>query len=118
MDMLFPTLARAVAALALAGCTGLAQAAPTTPAAPATTEALAQQAGCTVCHLAARRHIGPSWQEIAARHRGDPKAATALAARVRQGSTGLWGPVPMPPTPKERLSDAQVAQVVAWMLAR
>lgn len=108
----FQTLWRGVAALALAaGGSGAAAAAPGP-------EALAQQAGCQVCHLAARRHIGPSWQEIAVRHRGDPKAAATLAARVRQGSTGVWGPVPMPSTPKDKLGDAQVAQVVAWILAR
>jgi cytochrome c len=110
------TLICTAAAVALATGAGLAAPSPADPGAPA--QKLTQDAGCPVCHLAARRHIGPSWQEIAARHRGDPQAAAVLAARVRKGSTGVWGPVPMPPTPKDRLSDAQVAQVVAWVLAR
>lgn len=115
MEMLRPTLIRGAAALVLATGSGIAPAAPAAQPGP---EALAQQAGCHVCHLAARRHIGPSWQEIAVRHRGDAKAAATLAARVRQGSTGVWGPVPMPATPRSQLGDAQVAQVVAWILAR
>lgn len=110
MDTRLVTLMCTAAAAALLGTSGIAGA--TAGDAPS----LVAQAGCNVCHLAARRHIGPSWQEIAARHRGDPKAAATLSARVRKGSTGVWGPVPMPPTPKDKLSDAQITQVVAWIL--
>ncbi|MCX7962743.1 MAG: cytochrome C552, partial [Burkholderiales bacterium] len=38
------------------------------------------------------------------------------AQRIRNGTQGVWGPVPMPPVAS--ISDAELAQVVAWVLAQ
>lgn len=87
------------------------------PAIAATPEESARSAGCIACHMADAKLVGPSWKEIAAKYKGDPKAAAALAARLRTGGTGVWGQVPMPATPKERIADAELAALVDWVLA-
>ena len=43
-------------------------------------------------------------------------AATALVTKVRQGGKGVFGPVPMPPNPPEKISDADLSAVIAWIL--
>jgi cytochrome c len=101
-----------LAAVAAAGTAGGIAA----PLPAAASEALAAKAACVACHAVDRKGVGPSYKEIAARYKGDPKAAALLAQRVRKGSGGVWGPVPMPPTPPERLSEAELKALVAWVL--
>lgn len=56
-----------------------------------------KNAKCTACHDTQKRNVGPSWREIATRYSGDRNALKVLAQRVREGSSGNWGSVPMPP---------------------
>ena len=77
---------------------------------------LATQAGCTTCHLADKPMVGPSWRDIAARYKGQPGAAALLAERVRKGGVNVWGKVPMPPTPADKLKDADLNALVSWVL--
>ncbi len=90
----------------------------TLAAAAGASEEISRKAGCAICHAVDRKGIGPSYQEIAAKYKGDAKAAGLLAQRVRKGSSGVWGQVPMAATPPDRLSDADLNAVVAWILAR
>ena len=57
--------------------------------------------GCASCHDLREHVAGPAWQQIAARHAGSDggDAARSLAARIREGSVGHWGQVPMPAHP-------------------
>ncbi|MHA7815934.1 MAG: c-type cytochrome [Pseudohaliea sp.] len=80
--------------------------------------ALADSAGCGMCHHAEQAMLGPSWQAIAERYAGDEGAAGLLAQRVREGSQGVWGEAMMMPTPKEKLGDAELARVIDWILSR
>ena len=41
---------------------------------------------------------------------------TTLSAKVRQGSKGVWGPLPMAPTPADKISDTDLKAVVGWLL--
>lgn len=86
-----------------------------TPAAQAT-PALAAKAGCTTCHAADKPLLGPSWQAIAGKYQGQAGAAALLAERVRKGSVNVWGKLPMPPTPTDKLSDADLKALVSWVL--
>ncbi len=97
--------AAAAAALALCGA-GSALA----------SEKIATQAGCTACHAAAKKVIGPSYRDVAARYKGQANAPVLLAERVRKGGKGVWGAIPMPPTPADKLNDADLKAVVAWIL--
>jgi len=77
---------------------------------------LAQKYSCTACHTADKKMVGPSWQEIGHRYVGDKGAAAKLAAKVKAGGSGVWGPVPMPPNPQ--VSDADLKTLVQWILAQ
>lgn len=97
--------AQAILALALLLATGTAIA----------DEALARRAACTACHAVERRLLGPAFRQVSERYRGDAEAPARLAARIREGGSGTWGAVPMPPQPA--LRDEEVQALVAWILA-
>jgi cytochrome c len=88
------------------------------PAPASASAALSQKAGCSVCHQLDKKGLGPSYQQIAARYRGDANAAALMAQRVRQGSSGVWGKVPMQPVPTGKISDADLKSLVDWILAQ
>jgi cytochrome c len=69
---------------------------------------------CVACHTLEKRVVGPSFREVAARFAGDKDAVAKLVKKVREGGTGNWGKVPMPPNPT--VSDADMKQMVAWIL--
>ena len=79
-------------------------------------EKIAAASGCVACHASAKKLVGPSYKDIAAKYRGNADAPALLAERIRKGSKGVWGTVPMPPTPAARLNDADLKAVVAWVL--
>jgi cytochrome c len=87
-------------------------------AAPAATasEEIAKKAGCSMCHLADKKSVGPSYKEIAAKYKGKADAVALASEKVRKGSSGEWGPVAMPPTDASRLNDADLKAVVQWIL--
>jgi cytochrome c len=79
-------------------------------------EALSAKGGCALCHALDKKGVGPSYKDIAAKRKAEPEAAKLLASRVRAGSKGEWGKVPMVAVPPSRISDADLAAVVAWIL--
>jgi cytochrome c len=81
-------------------------------------EEIARKAGCAVCHSPDKKGVGPSYKDIAAKYKGDAKAPDLLAERVRKGSSGVWGKIPMAPTPPDRLGDADLKAVIGWILKR
>jgi len=87
-------------------------------AAPAVhaSEALAQKGGCAGCHAKDRKMVGPAFQEIAAKYKGQKDAAGQLAAKVRSGTTGTWGTLAMPPSGADKISDADLKAVIEWVL--
>ena len=44
------------------------------------------------------------------------KAARAMTEKSRKGGKGVWGPVPMPPNPVSKISDADLKAAVEWIL--
>lgn len=76
---------------------------------------LAKTAGCTACHGMTQKIVGPAFREIGGRYSGDSSAVDRLAARVKQGGSGIWGSVPMPPQPQ--LNDADAKALVQWILS-
>jgi cytochrome c len=79
-------------------------------------QALARTDGCTACHSVEAKVVGPGFKEIAAKYRGDAGAETKLAAKVRQGGSGVWGQMPMPPTPAN-VKDEDIQILVKWILS-
>ncbi|CAN7372614.1 c-type cytochrome [Pseudoduganella sp. LjRoot289] len=84
------------------------------PKAGASPQALARQNACMACHGVGNKIVGPALRDIAARYKSDAAAAQRLAAKVKAGSTGAWGPVPMPA--QGHVKDEDIAAIVGWIL--
>jgi len=78
-------------------------------------EELMTKDGCAACHAIDKKVIGPSYQEVAAKYKGDASAAAKLADKVKKGGVGVWGQVPMPPN--AQIPDADIKNLVAWILS-
>ncbi|SEL04049.1 c-type cytochrome [Nitrosovibrio tenuis] len=76
---------------------------------------LAKASGCTNCHTVDKKLVGPALKDIAAKYKDDPGAQARLEERVKKGSNGVWGPVPMPPN--SNVSDANIKTLVTWILS-
>ncbi len=82
----------------------------------AASEALIKKARCVACHAIDRKMVGPAYKDVAVKYKDQPEAAARLAAKVRAGGGGVWGDIPMPPNPPERISVADLAAVIDWVL--
>lgn len=76
--------------------------------------ALAQQQNCMSCHSVTRTFMGPALRAVAAKYAGKPDAQTYLAHKIMEGSSGVWGTVPMPAN--TQLNPAQAATLASWIL--
>lgn len=56
----------------------------------------AKKAGCSNCHSIDKKVVGPAWQDVANKYKGDAGAKDKLIAKVTAGGSGAWGAVPMP----------------------
>ena len=80
----------------------------------AAAEALMKKDGCAACHSVDKKIVGPAYLEVAAKYKGDAGAAAKLIKKVKDGGSGVWGPVPMPPN--TTTSDADIKNLVDWIL--
>jgi len=78
-------------------------------------EKLAAAKGCTACHAVGKRIVGPDYVEVAKKYKGDTEAGAKLSASILKGSTGKWGPIPMPPN---KVTDDEAKLLAAWVLSR
>lgn len=78
-------------------------------------ERLNREKGCSACHAIDKKLVGPSYREVAAKYKDDSGAQANLESKVRDGGSGVWGAIPMPPH-KGRLSDAEIAALVRWVM--
>ena len=76
---------------------------------------LMKKDGCAACHAIDNKVIGPSYQDVAAKYKGDATAAAKLVDKVKKGGVGVWGQIPMPPN--AQASDADVKSLVDWILS-
>jgi cytochrome c len=76
---------------------------------------LARRHACVSCHGLDQRVVGPSFKEVAAKYRDAGDAAPTLVAKMKEGSAGVWGPVPMPP--QAHVGDADLQALARWILA-
>jgi cytochrome c len=92
---------------------------------------LAGDAGCMTCHRLdpgatgpdGMAPIGPPWRDVAAKYKGDKKAAAALTQTVMKGSNpyeshwkGKVSGLAMPPN-AVAIHEAEARQLVNWILA-
>jgi len=75
---------------------------------------LAKKNGCTSCHAIDKKVVGPAWQDVANKYKGDAGAAANLDTKIAKGGKGVWGSIPMPAQPK--LSDADRKELISFIL--
>jgi cytochrome c len=78
-------------------------------------EALAKKYNCLQCHSADKKILGPAYKDVAKKYKGTKDAQARLVMNVKAGTTGTWGPIPMPPN--DKVSDAEAATLVEWILS-
>jgi cytochrome c len=75
---------------------------------------IAKKNGCLACHALDKKLVGPAWNEVGKKYAGDAAAAEQLAIKIKKGSKGVWGPIPMPPN--ATVKDADIKAMVDFVL--
>lgn len=75
---------------------------------------IATKYGCIACHQRDNRIVGPAWTEIGRKYANQAELVDVLVDRVRRGSNGVWGGLPMPPNPT--VKDADIKMFVQFIL--
>ena len=79
-------------------------------------EKLAQSSGCMTCHGVDKKVIGPAFKDVAAKYKGNKSAEADLIKKVKAGTKGNWGDIPMPPN--GQVKDEDVKTLVQWVLSQ
>lgn len=95
----------ATSALACASAPALAQNA----------QQLLKDKACLACHNVDNKVVGPSYKDVAKKYAGRKDAAGYLSKKIREGSNGVWGQVPMPPN--TTVSDAEAQTLAKYILS-
>ena len=81
---------------------------------------LANKSGCLACHSVEKKVVGPAWQDVGARYKGDKGVKAKLIEKVKKGGKGNWtevtGGVPMPPY-SPRVPDEAIDKLVTFVLS-
>jgi cytochrome c len=75
---------------------------------------LLKKHGCTACHAIDKKLVGPAYNDVAAKYKGDAKAPAMLMEKVKKGGVGNWGQIPMPPN--AAVPDADIKTMVTYVL--
>ena len=73
---------------------------------------IAKKYSCMACHAIDRKIVGPSFNDVARKYRGQNVQQT-LFTKVRNGSNGVWGVIPKPPMSHIPENDLQT--VIIWI---
>ncbi|MFC1749204.1 c-type cytochrome [Pseudomonadota bacterium] len=80
---------------------------------------LAKKSGCLACHSIDKKIVGPAWNDVSERYKGDGAARATLISKVKSGGKGNWtavtGGIPMPPY-SPRVSDENIEKLVDFIL--
>ncbi|AJE19606.1 c-type cytochrome [Azotobacter chroococcum subsp. isscasi] len=76
-------------------------------------DALYKTKGCTVCHAVDSKLVGPSYKDVAAKYAGQADAVDVLAAKIKNGGSGNWGQIPMPPN---AVTEEEAKALAKWVL--
>ena len=80
----------------------------------AAAEAMMKKDGCAACHAIDKKLVGPAYVDVAAKYAGDKEAVAKLTKKVKEGGSGVWGPIPMPPN--AATSTTEITDLVTWIL--
>ena len=69
---------------------------------------------CQACHQVDKQLVGPAFRDIAIKYKADAGPASKLQAKVKNGSSGVWGAIAMPPN---NVPGADLQAVVEWVMS-
>ena len=69
---------------------------------------------CMGCHSIEKKVVGPAWNDVAKKYKGDAGARATLIVKMMKGGKGVWGPMPMPASPK--MTEQESAVLVDFVL--
>jgi cytochrome c len=75
---------------------------------------LLKEKNCLACHQLDKKLVGPAYKDVAAKYKARKDAEAYLAKKIREGSTGAWGPIPMPPN--GTVSDDEAKTLAKYVL--
>jgi cytochrome c len=76
---------------------------------------LAKKSNCLACHMVDKKLVGPAYQDVAKKYKGQADAEGKLVAKVKAGGVGVWGNIPMPANTAVKEDD--IKTLVKWVLA-
>lgn len=82
------------------------------PAAGPNVSTLLSKHSCSACHGIDKAIVGPGFQAIAKKHASRSDLEAYLKQKIKSGSQGVWGPVPMPP---QSIPDPDMAVIAQWI---
>lgn len=77
-------------------------------------EALFKSKPCGACHQIDSKFVGPALKDVSAKYAGTDGAVALLAGRIKNGTQGTWGPMPMPANP---VTDEEATILATWVLS-
>ena len=77
-------------------------------------EELFKSKPCVACHTVDSKLVGPGMKEVAVKYAGDEEAPARLADHIKNGTTGNWGQMPMPPNP---VTEEEALTLANWVLS-
>ena len=69
---------------------------------------------CQACHQVDKQLVGPAFRDIAKTYKADAGAASKLQAKVKNGSSGVWGAIAMPPND---VPSADLQALIEWVMS-
>ncbi len=74
---------------------------------------VAKKNNCLTCHGVKNKIVGPSFNDIATKYKDVKNANVTLEGKVKKGTSGTWGDIPMP---AQSASDRDIKALVNWIL--
>jgi cytochrome c len=75
---------------------------------------LARGKNCLACHAVDRKLVGPSFKDIAGRY--TDKDIPHMTTVIQRGSSGRWGPIPMPGNAS--ITPEEADSLARWVLGQ
>jgi cytochrome c len=76
---------------------------------------LLKDKACLACHNVDNKVVGPAYKDVAKKYRGRKDAEAYLTKKIREGSNGVWGQVPMPPN--STVSEPEAHALAKYILS-
>jgi len=70
---------------------------------------------CKSCHQIDQKSVGPTYNEVSEKYKGDASAVSTLAQKVISGGNGVWGQIAMAAHP--HISSSEAEQMIKYILS-